>query len=118
VLVVKDSEDVARLIVRELERGGYKPDYERVETPKAMQEALASSEWDVIISDHRMPRFGSPEALALYGKSDLEAPFIVVSGTIGEELAVEAIKAGAHDYVMKDNLSSWGSAEVFQTRWT
>jgi PAS domain S-box-containing protein len=105
VLVVEDSEDDAQLIMRELERGGYKPDYERVETPKAMQEALASSEWDVIISDHRMPRFGSPEALALYGKSDLEAPFIVVSGTIGEELAVEAIKAGAHDYVMKDNLT-------------
>jgi DNA-binding NarL/FixJ family response regulator len=58
VLVVEDSEDDAQLIMRELERGGYKPDYERVETPKAMQEALASSEWDVIISDHRMPRFG------------------------------------------------------------
>ena len=90
--------------MRELERGGYKPYWERVETPEAMKKALASSEWDVIVSDHQMPRFGSLEPLAIYRQSGSEAPFVVVSGTIVEGLAVEAMKAGAHDYVMKDNL--------------
>jgi PAS domain S-box-containing protein len=70
-----------------------------------MREALAASEWDVIFSDHRMPRFGSLEALEIYRESGSWAPFVVVSGTIGEELAVEAMRAGAYDYVMKDNLA-------------
>jgi PAS domain S-box-containing protein len=105
VLIVEDSEDDARLIVRELERGGYEPDWERVETPEAMKKALAVSDWDVIVSDHRLPRFGSSEALAIRGQAGSGAPFVVVSGTIGEELAVAAMKAGAYDYVMKDNLA-------------
>jgi PAS domain S-box-containing protein len=105
VLIVEDSEDDALLIVRELERSGYEPEYERVETPEALQKALAEwGPWDVVISDYRMPRFRAPEALAIFRGSGLEAPFIIVSGMIGEELAVEAIKAGAYDYVMKDNL--------------
>ncbi len=104
VLIVEDSEDDALLIVRELQRGGYEPDWERVETPEAMQKALAGSDWDVIVSDHQMPRFRSLEPLALYRQSGSEAPFVVVSGTIIEGLAVDAMKAGAHDYVMKDNL--------------
>jgi PAS domain S-box-containing protein len=104
VLIVEDSEDDALLIVRELERGGYEPNWERVETPEAMKEALATSDWDAIVSDHRMPRFRSLEPLAIYRQSGSEAPFVVVSGTIVEGLAVEAMKAGAHDYVMKDNL--------------
>ncbi|HZA45355.1 MAG TPA: PAS domain-containing protein [Rubrobacter sp.] len=105
MLIVEDSEDDTRLIVRELERGGYEPDWERVETPEAMKKALAVSDWDVIVSDHRLPRFGSSEALAIRGQAGSEAPFVVVSGTIGEELAVAAMKAGAYDYVMKDNLA-------------
>jgi PAS domain S-box-containing protein len=105
VLLVEDSEDDALLIVRELERGGYEPEYERVETPEAMKKALAEwGPWDVVISDYRMPQFRASEALAIFRGSGLEAPFIVVSGMIGEELAVEAMKAGAYDYVMKDNL--------------
>jgi PAS domain S-box-containing protein len=105
VLLVEDSEDDALLIVRELRRGGYEPDWERVETPETMKEALAGSNWDVIVSDHQMPRFRSLEPLAIYRQSGSEAPFVFVSGTIVEGLAVEAMKAGAHDYVMKGNLA-------------
>jgi PAS domain S-box-containing protein len=104
VLIVEDSEDDALLVVRELKRGGYEPYWERVETPEAMQEALATSDWDAIVSDHQMPRFRSLEPLAIHRQSGSEAPFVVVSGTIIEGLAVDAMKAGAHDYVMKDNL--------------
>lgn len=112
VLLLEDSEDDALLLVCELERGGYEPKYRRVETPVAMREALAGSEWDLVISAHRMARFGSSEALAIFRESDLEAPFIVVGGMVGEEKAVEAIKAGAYDYVMKDNLSARLCASV------
>jgi PAS domain S-box-containing protein len=105
-LIVEDSEDDALLLLRELKRGGYEPDYERVDTPEAMERALASSDsWDVIFSDYRMPRFSAPEALRMLQNSDLEALFIVVSGKVGEDVAVEAMKAGAYDYVMKDNLT-------------
>jgi PAS domain S-box-containing protein len=106
VLIVEDSEDDALLLLRELRGGGYEPDYERVDTPEAMREALASSaSWDVIVSDYRMPRFEAPEALALARDAGLEAPFVVVSGKVGEEDAVRMVKAGAYDYVMKDNLT-------------
>ena len=104
MLIVEDSEDDALLVVRELKRGGYEPYWERVETPEAMKKVLAASEWDAIVSDHRMPRFGPLEPLAIYRQSGSEAPFVIVSGTIVEGLAVDAMKAGAHDYVMKDNL--------------
>ena len=106
VLIVEDSEDDALLLLRELRRGGYDPIiHERVETPEAMEEALATSEWDVIVSDYRMPRFSAPEALQMARRSNPDAPFVVVSGKVGEEAAVEAMKAGAHDYVMKGNLA-------------
>ena len=105
MLIVEDFEDDALLIVRELERGGYEPDWERVETPEAMEKALAVSDWDLVVSDHQMPRFRSLEPLVIYRQSGSEAPFVVVSGTIVEGLAVEAMRAGAHDYVMKDNLA-------------
>ena len=105
VLIAEDSEDDALLVRRELKRGGYEPEFERVETPEAMAKALVDSDWDVIISDYRMPRFTASEALTMSRESGLEAPFIVVSGKIGEDVAVEMMKAGAHDYVMKDNLA-------------
>ena len=105
VLIVEDSEDDALLLLRELRRGGYEPEYERVDTPEAMEKALAGSEWDVIFSDYRMPRFGAPEALQMWHAWGSEAPFIVVSGKVGEDVAVQTIKAGAYDYVMKDNLT-------------
>jgi PAS domain S-box-containing protein len=106
VLIVEDSEDDALLLLRELRRGGYEPDHELVDTPEAMREALAgSASWDVIVSDYRMPRFSALEALKLAREVDSETPFVVVSGKIGEDVAVEMMKAGAHDYVMKDNLA-------------
>lgn len=101
VLIAEDSEDDTFLIVRELKRGGYEPAFTRVETEKEMRDALEGQEWDIIISDYKMPRFSGLAALGLYKESGLDVPFIVVSGTIGEELAVEMMVSGAHDYVMK-----------------
>jgi PAS domain S-box-containing protein len=105
VLIVEDSENDALLLMRELKRCGYEPDYERVETPEAMEKALAAPGWDVVVSDYRLPRFGAPEALALFRESGLEAPFIVVSGKLGEDAAVEVMKAGADEFLTKDNLA-------------
>jgi two-component system, cell cycle sensor histidine kinase and response regulator CckA len=104
VLVVEDSVDDTFFIVRQLQKGGYHVDFERVETASAMQSALQSGGWDLIISDYAMPHFGGAEALEIYRRSGLEAPFIMVSGALGEERAVQMLKAGAHDYVMKNNL--------------
>ena len=103
-LVIEDSEDDTRLMVRELERGGYNPVFERVETAEAMTAALAKQTWDVVLADYNMPHFSAPEALKLLQKRGLDIPFIIVSGSIGEDTAVAAMKAGAHDYLMKDNL--------------
>jgi PAS domain S-box-containing protein len=102
---VEDSKNDALLLIRELKMGGYEPEYERVETPEAMEKALAASGWDVVVSDYRLPRFGAPEALALFRESGLEAPFVVVSGKLGEDAAVEVMKAGADDFLTKDNLT-------------
>ena len=104
VLIVEDSEDDALLAVHELKRGGYEPTWERVDTAKGMSTALSKQTWDVIIADYRMPNFSAPAALKLLQKSGLDLPFIIVSGTIGEDTAVEAMRSGAHDYMMKDNL--------------
>ena len=105
VLIVEDSEDDVQLVVRDLSRAGYDVTRQRVETAEAMAAALKAQDWDVIISDHRMPHFSSLAALKLYRERGCDMPFIVVSGSIGEELAVSAMKAGAHDYIMKDNLT-------------
>jgi len=104
-LIVEDSVEDTFFIVRELQRGGFNVSFERVETCVTMQTALAAQTWDVIISDYSLPRFGGAAALAVYQQSGLDIPFIIVSGAIGEDRAVEMVKAGAHDYVMKDNLA-------------
>jgi PAS domain S-box-containing protein len=104
-LLVEDSEDDALLLLRMLGQGGYDPRSERVDTPEAFIRALEADEWDCIIADYSMPRFNAFAALALVRERKLDIPFIVVSGTIGEETAVEAMKAGAHDYLMKGNLA-------------
>lgn len=104
VLIVEDSENDAALIVRELQRGGYDPNFERVDTPAAMVIALNKQTWDIIFSDYTMPQFNGMDALARVRERELDVPFIFVSGTMGEETAVEAMKAGAQDYVMKNNL--------------
>jgi diguanylate cyclase (GGDEF)-like protein len=105
VLIAEDSEDDALLIIRELRRGGYEPEMERVDSAKDMQSALEKQAWDLIITDHNMPSFDSHDALALARSHDENVPFILVSGSIGEEIAVDAMKSGAHDYVMKGNLA-------------
>jgi PAS domain S-box-containing protein len=105
VLIVEDSVEDTFFIVRELQRSGFQVDFERVETQAAMAEALETQDWDVIISDYSMPQFSGMAALALYLQKGLDAPFLIVSGAVGEDRAVEVVKAGAHDYVMKDNLA-------------
>jgi two-component system, cell cycle sensor histidine kinase and response regulator CckA len=110
VLMVEDSEDDAALLLAELRRGGYDPAVERVETAEGMRRALAGGTWDVILSDYRLPSFSGPAALALMQDIGLDLPFIIVSGTIGEETAVAALKAGAHDFVTKENLARLGPA--------
>ena len=111
VLLVEDSEDDALLLQRELRRGGYEPACERVDTAEDMEAALEEGTWDIVISDHSMPAFSSSAALELLRrKGFVDTPFIIVSGRIGEDVAVAAMKAGAHDYIMKDNLARLNTA--------
>jgi PAS domain S-box-containing protein len=105
VLVIEDSVEDTFFVVRELQRGGFQVDFERVETHASMEAALEQKQWDLIISDYSMPQFSGQAALALYLQKGQEAPFIIVSGAIGEDRAVELVKSGAHDYMMKNNLS-------------
>jgi len=105
VLIVEDSEDDTLLMVRELQRGGFDPVFERVQTPDSMTAALQAQAWDLIISDYSMPQFGGSAALSLFKQQGLDIPFIAVSGVIGEDTAVEMMKAGADDYVMKSRLA-------------
>lgn len=105
VLIIEDSENDAELLLLELRRGGYAPEYERVETPEGLDDALSRQSWDIIISDYAMPRFNGLQALKLTQKKGIDIPFIIVSGSIGENIAVEAMKAGAHDYLMKGNIA-------------
>ncbi len=104
ILVVEDSEDDTLLLLRELRRGHFVPAFERVDTPAAMTAALDRQSWDIVVADFSMPRFNAIAALELLKQKHLDLPFIIVSGTIGEELAVEAMKNGAKDYIMKGNL--------------
>ena len=101
VLIIEDSEPDAALLLRELKKGGYTPEFEQVETAEAMNEALDKQDWDLIISDYTMPRFSVLKALEIIKNKGIDIPFIIVSGSIGEDVAVAAMKAGAHDYLMK-----------------
>jgi PAS domain S-box-containing protein len=106
VLIVEDSEDDTLLLVRALKRGGYEPVHRRVETAEAMLAALEGQDWDVVVSDHAMPNFSAPAALRLLRENGWpDLPFLIVSGHIGEDAAVEIMKAGAHDYLAKDSLA-------------
>ncbi len=104
VLIAEDSENDALLLVRELRRGGYELAYERVASAEAMAVALDRQRWDLVIGDHSMPQFGGLAALALVRERGLDIPFICVSGTITEEMAVNAMRAGANDWVTKGQL--------------
>src|SRR5260370_8188792 len=104
VLVVEDSEDDSTLLVRELSRGGFDVDHQRVDTQTSMTVALENGKWDLVICDYSMPSFSGLEALKLLRTTDSEVPFIFLSGTLGEDIAVEALKKGAQDYVTKSNM--------------
>src|SRR5688572_14301889 len=105
VLVVEDSEADAELVLHELTKAGYKPTARRVDNAAGMESALKQDDWDVIISDYVLPQFSGIEALKILQRRNLDIPFIIVSGKIGEEVAVEALKAGADDYLLKDRLA-------------
>ena len=105
VLLVEDSQMDAELLARALDRGGFELTWARVDTAEDMERGLQKQPWDLILCDHAMPRFSAPEALELLKKHKLDVPFIIVSGYIEEETAVGAMKAGAHDYIMKDRLA-------------
>ncbi len=105
VLLVEDSLEDSLLLVRELVRGGYRLEHRRVETAEGMRRALQDNKWDVVISDYRMPAFDALGALHILHESGEDIPFIIVSGKIGEDLAVAAMKSGANDYLMKGNLA-------------
>lgn len=110
VLIIEDSQPDADLNARYLRRAGYDVTSQRVENAVEMKKALEQKPWDLILSDYSMPQFDVLTALELYHTSCLDVPFIVISGAIGEEKAVEMIKAGAHDYLLKDNMTRF--AEV------
>jgi CheY-like chemotaxis protein len=112
VLLVEDREDDAAFVILALEQGGYEVTWQRVETPEATAEALRGQTWDVIISDFHMPRFSAPAALALRRELGVDTPFIIVSGTVGEEEAVETMKAGAIDFVTKGKFARLAPAVV------
>jgi len=105
VLFVEDSENDTQLTLSDLRRNGYDVEYERVETQSAMQAALSHKVWDIILCDYTMPQFTAMEALKILKESGLDMPFIVISGTIGEETAVTALKTGAHDFILKGRLA-------------
>ena len=104
ILIVEDSDSDAGLMVRQLQKDGYEVVARRVDTAAAMRDALHTSTWDVVLSDFNVPGFGAGPALALLRELSIDLPFIVVSGVIGEQAAVQLMKAGAHDCVMKDQV--------------
>lgn len=105
ILLVEDSEDDARLSILALRRGGFAPRFRRVQDAPGLRAALEQERWDALLADFSMPHFSGIEALNIFRTADLDIPFIFVSGLIGEETAVAAMKAGASDYVMKQNLT-------------
>src|ERR1700692_2450048 len=110
VLFIEDSEDDNALVVRELKRAGYQLDFKRVDTPDTLKAVLAAQEWDLVISDYSMPLFTGKDALKLVRAMQSDVPFIFVSGTMGEDTAVAALKEGAQDYVLKGNLKRLAAA--------
>jgi signal transduction histidine kinase len=109
-LIVENSADDTELMTDRLEQAGFQVIYERVETAEEMTRALRDGQWDVILSDFMMPGFTGLDALQIAQQFELEIPFIIVSGSIGEDLAVQAMRSGAHDYLMKDRMARLGAA--------
>ena len=110
VLMAEDVEDDAQLILRRLRKSGFNPGYIRVQTREEYREALLNQYWDLVLCDYKMPRFSAPEALKILQETGLDLPFIVVSGTVGEDVAVECLRSGAVDFVSKENLTRLSTA--------
>src|SRR5215813_6936619 len=104
VLMLHDSPETVQVLVRELAGSGYEPLFDRANSREEMERALAADHWDVILSDYQMEKFGALPALSLLKERESDIPFIIVSDTIGEETAVKAIKAGAHNCIPKNSL--------------
>ena len=104
VLIAEDSEDDVLLLVRQLKKDGYNPTYHQVDTPEAMSKALEKEIWDAILCDNSMPGFSQFDALGIYSEKRLNVPFIIVTGAIAYEDAVVIMDAGAHDYILKNDL--------------
>src|SRR5512144_66693 len=105
VLIVEDSEFDAQVIVSLLRKGGYDVTFQRVEDAESMKQSLATGHWQLVLADYNLPTFNAPAALEVLKSTGLDLPFIIVSGGIGEDIAVACMKAGAHDYLMKGNLN-------------
>ena len=112
VLIVEDTPDDALLLLRALKKAGFEPEHLRVDGAAAMRDALAAGAWDIVISDYTMPEFGALQALDITKRHDSDLPFIIVSGNIGEEVAVGAMRAGAHDYLLKHSLARLGPVVI------
>lgn len=110
VLIVEDCVDDAVLLVNELCRGGFEPSWKQVDSAETLTAALETESWDIVLADYCMPHFDGLSALRILREKNAETPFIVISGQIGEETAVEVMKAGAQDYVLKSSLTRLAAA--------
>ena len=116
LLQVEDTEDDAALVQLALTRAGYDVVARRVDSAEALRRELYQSEWDLVIADYTMPGFSGTKALAIVREQHPDLPFIFVSGTIGEDTAVAAMRTGAHDYIMKGNLARLAPAVAREMR--
>ncbi|MBD3244269.1 MAG: PAS domain S-box protein, partial [Chitinivibrionales bacterium] len=116
VLLAEDSEDDALLTLREVRNAGFDPIHKRVESAEDYSTALVEEDWDIVLSDYAMPFFSGGDALRILKETGRDIPFILVSGAVGEQVAVDMMRAGAHDYVLKDNLRRLGPAVVRELR--
>ena len=105
ILIIEDSEDDVKLLLREIQKHSYEPNFKRVETPEEFTESLEQENWDVIICDYVLPKFSVSDALEIIKKREFDIPFIIVSGVVGEEVVIESLKKGAHDFINKNNLT-------------
>ncbi|VAW82365.1 Sensory box histidine kinase/response regulator, partial [hydrothermal vent metagenome] len=105
LLIVEDNDDDAQLVLVKLRRAGYDTEFVRVDSESGFRAALENTHWQIVVSDYSMPSFSGLKALKILREHNHDTPFILVSGTVGEEIAVEAMRGGANDYIMKDNMA-------------
>jgi signal transduction histidine kinase len=110
LLLIEDNDIDALLLIRQLRKDGFEPDHLQVKTRDEMEKAMENNEWDLVVSDYSLPGFGGGDALELFKSRNLDIPFILVSGTVGEDIAVNIMKGGANDYLMKTHLNRLGPA--------